>query len=66
MGTKVRNTNYDVLDKILSDSDLAQRGGGKYRSAGNDDSAEGAWITSKEQFDKHYKSVDDIEKYLRS
>ena len=65
MGTKVRNTNYDVLDKILSDSDQAQRDG-KNRSAWNDDSAEGAWITSKEQFDKHYKSVDDIEKYLRS
>jgi len=66
MGNKVRNTNYDVLDKILSDSDLAQRGGGKYRPTGNDDSAEGAWITSKEQFDQLYKSVDDIEKYLRS
>jgi len=66
MGSKARNTNYDILDKILADSDPVQRGGGKSRSSYNDDGAEGAWITSKEQFDQLYKSVDDIEKYLRS
>lgn len=65
MGSKARNTNYDILDKILSDGDTAQRLRERFRSGGNGD-AEGAWITSKEQFDDLYKSIDDIEKYLRS
>ena len=65
MGSKARNSNYDILDKILADSDRAQRQGGRNGSFSNGD-AEGTWITSKEQFDQFYKSVDDIEKYLRS
>lgn len=65
MGSKARNTNYDILDKILSDGDAAQRLRDRFRSNGNGD-AEGTWITSKEQFDDLYKSIDDIEKYLRS
>lgn len=65
MASKARNTNYDILDKILSDGDMAQRLRDRYRSGNNGD-AEGTWITSKEQFDGLYKSVDDIEKYLRS
>lgn len=65
MGSKARNTNYDILDKILADGDNAQRLRDRFRSNGNGD-AEGAWITSKEQFDDLYKSIDDIEKYLRS
>lgn len=66
MANKTRNTQYDILDKILADSDLAQRVRGLSGAAGDDGTAEGAWITSKEQFDKLYKSVDDLEKYLRS
>jgi len=65
MANKTRNTQYDILDKILADSDLAKRVGGMGRSSG-EDGAEGAWITSKEDFDKLYKSVNDLEKYLRS
>lgn len=65
MGSKARNSNYDILDRILADSDRPQRQGGRNSSFNNGD-AEGAWITSKEQFDQLYKSVDDIEKYLRS
>lgn len=65
MGSKARNSNYDILDKILSDSDRTQRLGGRSGSFSTGD-AEGIWITSKEQFDQLYKSVDDIEKYLRS
>ncbi len=65
MSSKSRNANYDTLEKILADSDLAQRVGG-LKSLGSNDGAEGTWITSKEQFDKLYKSVDEIEKYLRS
>lgn len=65
MGNKARNSNYEILDKILADSDRAQRQGGRNGSFyGGDD--EGTWITSKEQFDQHYKSVEEIEKYLRS
>ncbi len=66
MGNKTRNTNYDILDKVLGDSNQAQRTGGANRSAGNEDGAEGSWVTSKEQFDQLYKSVSDLEKYLRS
>ncbi len=65
MSNKSRNTNYDILDKILSDSDLAQRVS-DLRGLNGNQTAEGTWITSKEQFDKHYKSVDELEKYLRS
>jgi len=65
MGSKSGNTNYDILDKISSDSDLAQRLD-DLRGIGRHEAAEGTWITSKEQFDKLYKSVDDLEKYLRS
>lgn len=66
MGSKSRNSNYDILDKILADSDLAQRVGGLSYASSDDGKAEGAWVTSKEQFDRLIKSVDDIEKYLRS
>ncbi len=65
MSSQSRNVNYDTLAKMLADSDLAQRVSG-LKNLGSNDAAEGAWITSKEQFDKLYKSVDEIEKYLRS
>ena len=65
MSNKSRNANYDILDKMLSDSDLAQRVN-DLRSVGNHQAAEGAWVTSKEEFDKLYKTVDELEKYLRS
>lgn len=65
MSSKSRNTNYDILDKMLSDSDLAQRVN-DLRNLGGNHVAEGAWVTSKEEFDKLYKNVDELEKYLRS
>ncbi|MEZ4730167.1 MAG: hypothetical protein R3E79_23815 [Caldilineaceae bacterium] len=65
MANKTRNTQYDILDKILADSDLAKRMD-RISHASSEDGAEGAWITSKEEFDKLHKSVDDLEKYLRS
>lgn len=61
MSNKTRNPNYDILDKIIQDSDRQQRGGFTPFKDEN-----GQWITSKEQFDTLYKSVADIEKYLRS
>jgi hypothetical protein len=66
MANKARNTQYDILDKILADSDLTQRVRGVSSISGDEDAAEGVWITSKEQFDELYKSVDDLERYLRS
>ncbi|MBX3012506.1 MAG: hypothetical protein KF832_13405 [Caldilineaceae bacterium] len=64
MGNKSRNSNYDILDKILADSNPAQRAG--FPSVRDDEKVDGTWITSQEQFDRLQKSVDDIEKYLRS
>ena len=61
MGKKATNTNYDILDKILQESDRKERG--DFTPFQNPD---GTWVTTKEQFDTLYKGVSDIEKYLRS
>lgn len=62
MGKKATNTNYDILDRILQESDRKERGNGF--TPFQDEN--GQWVTSKEQFDTLYKNVSDIEKYLRS
>lgn len=62
MGKKVTNTNYDILDRIIEESDRKERGG-EFTPFQNPD---GTWVTTKEQFDTLYKNVSDIEKYLRS
>lgn len=61
MAKKTTNTNYDILDKILQESDRKERG--DFTPFQNPD---GTWVTTKEQFDTLYKGVSDIEKYLRS
>jgi hypothetical protein len=66
MADKGRNTQYDILDKILADSDLTQRVRGVDSTSAGDATVTGARITTKEQFDELYKSVDDLERYLRS
>lgn len=63
MDSKQTNKNYDILDKILSDSDRAERKGGEWVDLGN---GEGAWVTSKGEFEKLAKNVEELEKYLRS
>ncbi len=66
MGNKTRTTNYDILDKMLADSNSGQRADGANHGGDKGENVQGTWITSKEQFDQHYKSVNDVEKYLRS
>jgi len=66
MGNKTRNTNYDILDKILADSDRAERASGNGRWVADPKHPDGGYVVTKEQFDQLYKSIDDIEKYLRS
>ncbi|MEZ4867660.1 MAG: hypothetical protein R3C14_40415 [Caldilineaceae bacterium] len=63
MGKKVDQLQQDILNNLLSDRDAARRGG---CGSNISDKDLGAWITSKEQFDELYKSVDEIEKFLRS
>lgn len=59
------NTNYDILDKILAEADQAgrQTQNGRWVDRGN---GQGQWVESKEEFDKLYQAVDDIEKSLRA
>lgn len=62
MGTKsTSQANYDILDKILAESDKQNRGHGKPSK-----DADGNWILTDEQIAALGKSIDDIEKYLRS
>lgn len=64
MGNKTR-INNDILDKILADSDRAGRtGSGEWVDDPNH--PDGGYIVTKEQFEQLSKSVNDIEKYLRS
>lgn len=60
MSNKKSNTNYDILDKILADSDRSQFG-----PNGRPLKPNGVEYTADEivQIDK---GLDDIEKYLRS
>lgn len=60
MGSKTSNTNYDILDKILAESDQAVRQGRRDRVTPN-----GVQLTP-EEMEAISKEVDDITKYLRS
>ncbi len=60
MSNKTRNTNYDILDKILAESDRSQLNGRRDRIGPN-----GVELTP-EELAALSKQVDDIEKYLRS
>lgn len=65
MSSKPHNTNYDILDKILVDSDREGRQGQRNGKRHLRD-ADGNWIVSEEEFAQLNKSIEDIEKYLRS
>lgn len=65
MTGKTRNTNYEILDKILDDAGIQRRQGGSEWIV-DEEHPEGHLVTSKEQFDQLYKSADKIERYLRS
>ena len=64
MGNKTRTTTYELLDNILGDNN--GQWNGTHGATEKVEDAKGNWITSKEQFDKLYQSVGDIEKSLRS
>lgn len=65
MAGKTRNTNYEILDKILDDAGIQRRQGGSEWVV-DEEHPEGHLVTSKEEFDRLYKTVDDLERYLRS
>lgn len=69
MGNKSYNQqdlNQQDLNRLLAESKASGRGGYGNQSYKDALADQGLWLTSKEQFDELYKSVDDIEKFLRS
>lgn len=62
---KGKNSNYDILDKIVNgpEQDIRDTAAKNFTSIQLQD---GTWINSFEEFQKFYKSNDDIERYLRS
>lgn len=62
---KTRNTNYDILDQILTQSGVKER-----QSNGtwvvDEEHPEGHWVTTQETATQVRQSADAIEKYLRS
>lgn len=62
-----RNTNYDVLDKILQDSQIRESAGKVWVSSPNHPDG-GYWCDPGEANAswETLKSTDDIERYLRS
>lgn len=64
MGNKKHNQHE--LGRFLADSNVSGRGGYGGDSYHESSTDQGTWITSQEQFDELYKSVDNFEKFLRS
>ena len=64
MGSK--NHNQQDIARLLSESKSNGRSGYSDQSLIDTLSDQGTWITSQEQFDELYKSVDKFEKFLRS
>lgn len=54
------------LERFLSESNVAGQDGYGNHSHYHGGENDGTWITSQEQFDEIYKSVDNFEKFLRS
>lgn len=64
MGNK--NRNQQDIGRLLAESKAGARSGYSDQSFIDAPSDQGTWITSQEQFDELYKSVDNFEKFLRS
>ena len=64
MGNK--SYNQQDLNRLRAEHKASGRGEHGSRSFKDALADQGLWLTSKEQFDELYKSVDDIEKFLRS
>ena len=64
---KNKKNNYDVLDKILEDANIPERGGGKrWYAPDPNDPNNGMWITEDYDIADVQRQNDAIEKYLRS
>jgi hypothetical protein len=66
VSNKSRNTNYDILDKILADAQIPARQAGQQWVPDPNHPDGGYMVSSKEEFDRLIESTDKIEKYLRS
>lgn len=64
MGNKTYS--QQELNRILADSNVPGRDGYNSQAFKDALAEQGTWVTSQEQFDDLYKSVDDFEKFLRS
>ena len=57
---------YKILIQLLAESNGSSRSSYTDQSLHDTLADQGTWITSQEQFNDLYKSVDDFEKSLRS
>lgn len=64
MGNKM--LSQEDLNRLLAESNVSGRGGYQSQAFKDALAEQGTWISSQEQFDDLYKSVDDFEKFLRS
>ena len=64
MGNK--NHNQQDIARLLSESKSNGRSGYSDQSLIDTLSDQGTWITSQEQFDELYESVDKFKKFVRS
>lgn len=65
MGNKTRNSNYDILDRILQEADRAGRG--QYRRQYDPKTGREIWVDGAGDFITEVnEQLSDIEKYLRS
>lgn len=67
MGNKSSNTNYDILDKILSDAGIRDASTGRVWVVPDPRYPDrGFWSDNTESVGRIKQQVDDIERYLRS
>lgn len=59
---KVTATQQQEINRLIAEA----KAGRLSRNGGWDNAqGQGLWLTSSEQFDEMYKSLDDLEKFLR-
>lgn len=61
-----RNTQYDILDKILNESSDGRTNGKRWHCPDPSKPNEGYWIDSQETFEELRRSTDALEKFLRA
>jgi len=60
------NNNYDILDKILSEAGIPERQGGNQWVADPNHPDGGYMVTTPEDWEDLKRSIDQLEKKLRS